>query len=120
MNIGAAIKKLRLAKQLTQEELAERAHTSKPNISNLERNAQGFSPVILISLGKALEVKVSELFQLAEELDESAEGDENEGQTTPITLGDSPEELLTLIQELSPKKRAALLALIRSWDQHEA
>lgn len=121
MNIGAAIKQLRLAKKLTQEELAERAHTSKPNISNLERNAQGFSPVILVSLGKALDVKVSELFQLAEELDESAEGNSTEGQMASVgEPGDSSEELFALIQELSPKKRTALLALIKSWDQNEA
>lgn len=119
MNIGAAIKQLRLAKKFTQEELAERAHTSKPNISNLERNAQGFSPVILVSLGKALEVKVSELFQLAEELGDSAESDTIESQIASTESGDNPEELLALIQELSRKKRAALLALIKSWNQDE-
>lgn len=115
MNIGAAIKQLRLAKKLTQEELAERAHTSKPNISNLERNAQGFSPVILVSLGKALDVKVSELFQLAEELGEATVGCVVDGQISD----DSPEELLAVLQAMSPKKRAALLQLIRLWDQDE-
>ena len=111
MNIGAAIKQLRLAKKLTQEELAERAHTSKPNISNLERNAQGFSPVILNSLAKALEIKVSGIFQLAEEIDEAAGGNTDVSEL----LDDSDEKLLALYDKLPPKKQAALLLFIKAW-----
>lgn len=112
MNIGAAIKKLRLERKLTQEELAERANTSKPNISNLERNAQGFSPVILSSLGKALGVKVSEIFRLAEEMGE-AEGKESTDVGAPA---DSDfEELRALYAGLKPKQRAALLRFVRDW-----
>ncbi len=113
MNIGAAIKQLRLEKKLPQEELAERANTSKPNISNLERNAQGFSPVILTSLGKALGVKVSEIFQLAEEMAESAETDSSNAET-PDEINEGLEDLAALYEKLSPKKRAGLLLFMKT------
>lgn len=117
MNIGAAIKQLRLAKKLTQEELAERANTSKPNISNLERNAQGFSPVILNSLAKALEIKVSEIFQLAEEIGDPVATDANSEGTLAMTVDEikDQENLLALYEKLPPKKRASLLTFLRSW-----
>lgn len=117
MNIGAAIKQLRLAKKLTQEELAERANTSKPNISNLERNAQGFSPVILNSLAKALEIKVSEIFQLAEEIgDPVGVGVNSEGASAMTTDETKDQEnLLALYEKLTPQKRASLLKFLKSW-----
>lgn len=112
MNIGAAIKKLRLERKLTQEELAERANTSKPNISNLERNAQGFSPVILSSLGKAFGVKVSDIFRLAEEMGEAAGG---EFADSEALAGSDTDELLALYACLTTKQRGALLRFIRDW-----
>ncbi len=119
MNIGAAIKKLRLAKKLTQEELADHAHTSKPNISNLERNAQGFSPVILTSLAKALGVKVSEIFQLAEEMDESPDRDLADATAMPDETSGNIDELLALYARASPKKRTALLQFLKTWADTE-
>lgn len=115
MDIGAAIKRLRLARNLTQEALAERANTSKPNISNLERNAQGFSPVILSSLAKALNVKVSDIFRLAEEIEEVANGAasaSNFMQSNPI---DEVKELIRLIENLDKKKQLSLLEFLRNW-----
>lgn len=118
MNIGAAIKKLRLEKRLTQEELAERANTSKPNISNLERNAQGFSPVILTSLAKALGVKVSVLFQLAEQI-----GEEDEKSRTDAALSaesvENLDEFIACYEKLTPRKRRALLGFLRAWTDEE-
>lgn len=110
MNIGAAIKKLRQEKKLTLEELADLAHTSKPNLSNLERNAQGFSPVILSSLAKALGMKVSEIFQLAESMEESsATADRPEPGT------EETDELLAILDGLSPQRRQALLGFLKTW-----
>lgn len=117
MNIGAAIKQLRISKRLTQDELAERANTSKPNISNLERNVQGFSPVILNSLAKALEIKVSEIFQLAEEIGDPV-GTSASFEGPPTMNVDEikdQENLLALYEKLSPQKRASLLTFLRSW-----
>ncbi|MCH8622332.1 helix-turn-helix transcriptional regulator [Undibacterium sp. TS12] len=121
MNIGAAIKQLRLAKKLTQEELAERANTSKPNISNLERNAQGFSPVILSSLAKALEIKVSEIFLLAEEIGDPVGAGTNLEGASAMTADETKdqENLLALYVKLPPKKRAALLTFLTSWMNSE-
>ena len=119
MNIGAAIKQLRLAKKLTQEELAEHANTSKPNISNLERNAQGFSPVILTSLAKALGVKVSDIFRLAEEIDEPAETDSGDTLGVPDEVGDGFDELRALYETLTSKRRAALVRFLKTWTNVE-
>lgn len=114
MDIGAAIRKLRLERNLTQEELAERANTSKPNISNLERNAQGFSPVILSSLGKAFGMKVSEIFRLAEELDGVC--GVGTGRETGGTRRDV-DKLLELYGTLSPAKQTALLQFLQTWSE---
>jgi len=118
MNIGAAIKKLRLAKRWTQDELAERANTSKPNISNLERGAQGYSPVILTSLARAFGIRVSEIFQLAEELEESEKlAGLDESDTSPMSDGviTDLDEWIFLYEKLPPKKQAALLLFVRTW-----
>ena len=115
MNIGAAIKKLRLARKLTQEELAEHANTSKPNISNLERNAQGFSPVILSSLGKALGVKVSEIFQLAEEIGELESGKSANAKALAEDARSNLDQMLALYKKLPAKKQAALLRFLKTW-----
>ena len=68
MNIGLAVRKLRKDRSLSQEQLAYLAHTSKPNISNLERGEHGYSSTLLKSLAKAFGIRVSEIFALAEEL----------------------------------------------------
>ncbi len=68
MKIGVAVRVLRMRKSLTQDALADAAHTSKSNISNLERDAQGYSPVLLSKLAEALGVQVSEIFATAERL----------------------------------------------------
>ena len=112
MDIGAAIKKLRQERKLTLEELAEQAHTSKPNLSNLERNAQGFSPVILSSLAKALGVKVSEIFQLAENMEDPSATEYTEGEEA---IGPSADELLAYFQGLSASRRKALLQFLKTW-----
>lgn len=114
MDIGAAIKKLRLERKLTQEELAERANTSKPNISNLERNAQGFSPVILTSLGKAFGVRVSEIFRLAEELGTSGDADGGNG-----GMPGRVDELLSLFGDLDEAKQATLIRFLRDWTAND-
>ena len=62
MNIGAKIKELRVAKGLTQEELADRAELSKGFISQLERDLTSPSIVTLVDILQCLGVSVSEFF----------------------------------------------------------
>lgn len=53
----------------TQQQLADFSHTSKSNISNLENGNQGYSPAILEYLAKAFNCSVSQIFLLAENMD---------------------------------------------------
>jgi len=69
MDIGRAVRFLRKKQGWTQQQLADFSHTSKSNISNLENGNQGYSPAILEYLAKAFDCSVSQIFLLAENLD---------------------------------------------------
>ena len=68
MNIGNKIKELRIERNLTQEELANRAELSKGFISQLERNLTSPSIATLIDILQCLGTNLTEFF--AEESDE--------------------------------------------------
>ncbi|OOF69355.1 transcriptional regulator [Rodentibacter pneumotropicus] len=70
MKIHHAIRFLRKKKGWTQQQLADFSNTSKGNISNLENGNQGYSPAILDYLAKAFDCRVSDIFLLAENLDD--------------------------------------------------
>ena len=63
MDIGARIRNLRLARDLTQEELAERADLTKGFISQLERDQTSISVDSLLGILKVLDVKVADFFK---------------------------------------------------------
>ncbi len=62
MNIGAKIKELRVAKGLTQEELADRSELSKGFISQLERDLTSPSIATLADILQCLGVSVADFF----------------------------------------------------------
>lgn len=62
MNIGAKIKELRVAKALTQEELADRAELSKGFISQLERDITSPSIATLVDILQCLGTNLTEFF----------------------------------------------------------
>ncbi len=68
MNIGAKVKELRVAKNLTQEELADRTELSKGFISQLERDLTSPSIATLMDILQALGTDLKDFFQ--EETDE--------------------------------------------------
>ena len=68
MNIGNKIKELRISKNLTQEELADRAELSKSFISQLERDLTSPSIATLIDILQCLGTDLKDFF--AEESDE--------------------------------------------------
>ena len=61
--VGRNTKKIRLAKGLTQEELAERSGFSQQYISGLERGRRNPTVVSLYELAQALGVNYLELLQ---------------------------------------------------------
>lgn len=62
MNIGAKIKELRVAKALTQEELADRAELSKGFISQIERDLTSPSIATLVDILQCLGTNLNEFF----------------------------------------------------------
>ncbi|MBD8791501.1 helix-turn-helix transcriptional regulator [Pseudomonas syringae] len=75
MNIGAAIRKVRLEKGLTLEAVALESGTYAGNLSKIERSQQLPSLDLLHKLSHALGTKTSELYAVAEsELDGGSEG----------------------------------------------
>lgn len=68
MQIGQKLKELRIAKNLTQEELADRAELSKGFISQLERDLTSPSISTLVDILQCLGTSLKDFFQ--EESDE--------------------------------------------------
>ncbi len=62
MDIGKKLKELRIAKDLTQEELADRAELSKGFISQLERDLTSPSIATLVDLLQVLGTTINEFF----------------------------------------------------------
>ncbi|HEY9773948.1 MAG TPA: helix-turn-helix transcriptional regulator [Planktothrix sp.] len=65
--LGEVVRKRRLALDLSQEELAERAGVHRTYLSDIERGARNITITVLTRLADALEVRVSRLFRLTEE-----------------------------------------------------
>jgi transcriptional regulator with XRE-family HTH domain len=61
---GAHLRELRVARDLSQAQLAERARSSKVFISNLERGLTTPSLGMLLRLAEALECRPSELINI--------------------------------------------------------
>lgn len=114
MKIGAAIRAMRKERGWTLDDLAERAHTSKSNLSNLEGDRQGYSPVLLASLADAFGYRVSELFAIAEKMSgEYASPGKVACPPPPFYNSPETDELLRLWQQFGAAEREALLILLR-------
>lgn len=64
--LASRLKEARLAAGLTQAELAEKASVSRKTINTVENGVFTPSTIIALSLAKALELKVEDLFWLTE------------------------------------------------------
>ncbi len=62
--LGAHLRKLRIARGLTQGEVAKRCATSIAFISNIERGVMLPGVAVLLRLGEALECNVSQLVKV--------------------------------------------------------
>ncbi|PST81808.1 hypothetical protein C7T94_18235 [Pedobacter yulinensis] len=85
------LKQLRLAKQLSQQELAGLSGISLRTIQRMEKNQSSGSPYVIRSLCTALQISPHELFtpKAAEPVDHQAEWAENAAATdarTPVSL----------------------------------
>ncbi len=91
MQLGERIRNLRLARDLTQEELAERADLTKGFISVLERDQTSISVDSLDQILKVLNIKISDFFR---EIDQPQLVHSPEDRTSVADTGASVFELL--------------------------
>lgn len=61
VSVGKKVRALRAARDLSQEELAERADLDRTYISGIERGKRNISIVNIAKIAAALRVKISEL-----------------------------------------------------------
>lgn len=66
MNIGSIIEKIRNDHGWSQDELADRCGTTKSNLSRIEKNKQWPREDLLEKIASALDVRVYQLFAMAE------------------------------------------------------
>lgn len=70
ISIGPVIKRLRMAGQLSQEELAHRCHLDTSFISNIERDKQLPGLDTFIALAEVFDMKASALLKVIEDYNE--------------------------------------------------
>ena len=95
--IGTRIKEIRIAKGISQAELAEKAKLSSPVISGIEN---GRSKIWLITFAKiceALQVSANDILRL----------------DTPAALNDYPQEFTTLIADCTSSEIESLLRIVK-------
>jgi len=64
--LGIVIKKLRMDKSISQENLALQANIDRTYIGDIEKGERNISVEILEKLANALEISISDLFKLME------------------------------------------------------
>lgn len=62
-NLGSEVRKLRVAKKMTQQDLAEKCELSLPFINLIENNKRNVSLETLVKLLIALDISLSEFFE---------------------------------------------------------
>lgn len=60
---GQKVKQLRKAKDLSQEDLAERSGLNRPYISAIEQGKRNVSLEVIEKLAEALEIEIKEFFE---------------------------------------------------------
>jgi len=65
--LGDVVRKRRLALELSQGELADRAGVHRTYLSDIERGSRNVTVTVLARIAEALELKVSTLFRLTEQ-----------------------------------------------------
>lgn len=109
MNIGAAIRKVRLEKGLTLEAVALEAGTYAGNLSKIERSQQLPSLELLHKLSHALGMKTSEVYAVAE----SEGGEEASDQSNEVIL------VRRNFQALTPKNRRLAIEFLKLLGQSQ-
>ena len=107
--LGSRIKRLRMDKGMSQEELASRAHVVRQTVSKWENNVSVPDAKSLITIAEALDTTVSMLL--------SSESDMEKDSKASVTLADLASQLETINQsladkEVAKKRKIRIIALI--------
>ena len=96
VKIGARVKQARLAKHLTQMQLAEAANISMSFLSNIENGRQSINLRVLIAISNALNVSADWLIK-----------------DIPHSASMIAEEIENELSSCTPKEREAILQLVQ-------
>jgi transcriptional regulator with XRE-family HTH domain len=83
---GERLRELRIARNLTQDELAERCGSNRPFISNLERGVKVPSLTMVLRLAEALDCRVYDLVDVFDQLRHTSRPSLGRKQTAPVKL----------------------------------
>ena len=95
--IGARIKEIRVAKGLTQADVAEKANLSSPVISSLENGRSKIWLVTFAKICEALQVSANDILRL----------------DTPSAINDYPKEFTSLIADCSSSEIESILKIAK-------
>jgi transcriptional regulator with XRE-family HTH domain len=104
MKIGSVIEQLRSDRGWTLDELADKAGTTKSNLSRIEKNSQWPKPELLDALSQALGVKVYQLFAMAESVKLPVD---------PLQLNRDENQLLSAFKAMEPDQQVAYLDMAK-------
>lgn len=104
MKIGSVIEQLRSERGWSQDELADKTGTTKSNLSRIEKNKQWPRPELLDAISQAFEVKVYQLFAMAEAVKLPVD---------PVQLNREENQLLAAYKAMEPDQQAAYLEMAK-------
>lgn len=102
MEIGEAIRQIRLEQGITLEAIAFAAGTDAANLSRIERGRQGFGPGMIERIAKALKLPVSAIYSRAEQELDSGDG-----------IDDCVVDFSPQLERLNPKNQRLALEFVK-------
>lgn len=113
MDIGAGLKRLRRARGVTLQTVADLCGTDAGNLSRVERNIQDISFYRLVRICDALEVRIVDFLQQVEEWEKA---------TTTKPTNTFTKRLRSMVRnfcDVSPRDQMMLVGLARNMARHD-
>ncbi|PYF83996.1 MULTISPECIES: helix-turn-helix domain-containing protein [Marinomonas] len=122
MNIGQAIKFLRIHRKMTQEQVALEADMATSNVSRIEKGQRQPSQKVLQKLAMALDTKPSILYAASEHspedivdfLRQEDDKEKHEGNPADFHFTHEAKMVLSLFNELTPNNKSLLLEQLKT------
>ena len=111
--VGENLRKIRIEKGLTQEEVALRSGLSQGYINQLESGKRKFTQKSLEQIAKALDIPIIDFFKPGKEKLVEAVCEETSKYKYPLKKPFPKKEMLALLNELPPQLREHYLTLLK-------